>query len=213
MSIDRIIAQAVAHALKELYNIDADAAGIVPETTKKEFEGNLTVIVFPWVKTARKAPAMVGKEIGDWLVENEPAVSRYNVINGFLNIVIEPGFWCSVLKHIEDTTDYGITKATDDSPLYMVEYSSPNTNKPLHLGHVRNNLLGFSLSEILKACGNRVVKTNIVNDRGIHICKSMLAWKNGAKAPLPSRPARRATTLSATSMCSSTSISKPRSRS
>lgn len=185
MSIDRIIAQAVAHALKELYNIDADAAGIVPETTKKEFEGNLTVIVFPWVKTARKAPAMVGKEIGDWLVENEPAVSRYNVINGFLNIVIEPGFWCSVLKHIEDTPDYGITKATDDSPLYMVEYSSPNTNKPLHLGHVRNNLLGFSLSEILKACGNRVVKTNIVNDRGIHICKSMLAWKKWGEGTTP----------------------------
>lgn len=185
MSIDRIIAQAVAHALKELYNIDADAAGIVPETTKKEFEGNLTVIVFPWVKTARKAPAMVGKEIGDWLVENEPAVSRYNVINGFLNIVIEPGFWCSVLKHIEDTPDYGVTKATDDSPLYMVEYSSPNTNKPLHLGHVRNNLLGFSLSEILKACGNRVVKTNIVNDRGIHICKSMLAWKKWGEGATP----------------------------
>ena len=185
MSIDRIIAQAVAHALKELYNIDADAAGIVPETTKKEFEGNLTVIVFPWVKTARKAPAMVGKEIGDWLVENEPAVSRYNVINGFLNIVVEPGFWCSVLKHIEDTPVYGITKATDDSPLYMVEYSSPNTNKPLHLGHVRNNLLGFSLSEILKACGNRVVKTNIVNDRGIHICKSMLAWKKWGEGATP----------------------------
>ena len=112
-------------------------------------------------------------------------MSRYNVINGFLNIVIEPGFWCSVLKHIEDTPDYGITKATDDSPLYMVEYSSPNTNKPLHLGHVRNNLLGFSLSEILKACGNRVVKTNIVNDRGIHICKSMLAWKKWGEGATP----------------------------
>ncbi len=185
MSIDRIIAQAVAHALKELYDIDVDAAGIVPETTKKEFEGNLTVIVFPWVKTARKAPAVVGKEIGDWLVENEPAVSRYNVINGFLNIVIEPGFWCSVLRHIEETPHYGITDATADSPLYMVEYSSPNTNKPLHLGHVRNNLLGYSLSEILKACGNRVVKTNIVNDRGIHICKSMLAWKKWGEGATP----------------------------
>ena len=185
MSIDRIIAQAVAHALKELYDIDVDAAGIVPETTKKEFEGNLTVIVFPWVKTARKAPAVVGKEIGDWLVENEPAVSRYNVINGFLNIVIEPGFWCSVLRHIEETPHYGITDATADSPLYMVEYSSPNTNKPLHLGHVRNNLLGYSLSEILKACGNRVVKTNIVNDRGIHICKSMLAWQKWHNGETP----------------------------
>lgn len=185
MSIDNIIAQAVAKALKELYNIDVDAAGIVPETTKKEFEGNLTIVVFPWVKAVRKAPAVVGKEIGDWLVENEPAVSRFNVINGFLNIVIEPGFWCSVLRHIEDTPDYGITKATDESPLYMVEYSSPNTNKPLHLGHVRNNLLGYSLSEILKACGNRVVKTNIVNDRGVHICKSMLAWKKWGEGVTP----------------------------
>lgn len=185
MSIDNIIAQAVAKALKELYNLDVEASSIVPETTKKEFEGNLTVIVFPWVKAARKAPAMVGKEIGDWLVENEPAVNRFNVINGFLNIVIEPGFWCSVLRHIEETPDYGIAKATADSPLYMVEYSSPNTNKPLHLGHVRNNLLGYSLSEILKACGNRVVKTNIVNDRGIHICKSMLAWKKWGEGATP----------------------------
>lgn len=185
MSIDAIIAEAVAHALKELYNIDVEPSSIVPETTKKEFEGNLTVIVFPWVKTARKAPAVVGKEIGDWLVANEPAVSRYNVINGFLNIVIEPGFWCSVLRHIEETPHYGIKDATEDSPLYMVEYSSPNTNKPLHLGHVRNNLLGFSLAEILKACGNRVVKTNIVNDRGIHICKSMLAWKKWGEGATP----------------------------
>lgn len=185
MSIDKIIAQAVSRALKELYNIDADATGIVPETTKKEFEGNLTIVVFPWVKAVRKAPAMVGQEIGEWLVANEPAVSRFNVINGFLNIVIEPGFWCSVLKDIENTPDYGITKADENSPLYMVEYSSPNTNKPLHLGHVRNNLLGYSLSEILKACGNRVVKTNIVNDRGIHICKSMLAWKKWGEGATP----------------------------
>ncbi len=185
MSIDKIIAQAVSRALKELYNIDADAAGIVPETTKKEFEGNLTIVVFPWVKAVRKAPAMVGQEIGEWLVANEPAVSRFNVINGFLNIVIEPGFWCSVLKDIENTPNYGITKADENSPLYMVEYSSPNTNKPLHLGHVRNNLLGYSLSEILKACGNQVVKTNIVNDRGIHICKSMLAWKKWGEGATP----------------------------
>lgn len=185
MSIYKIIAQAVSRALKELYNIDADASGIVPETTKKEFEGNLTIVVFPWVKAVRKAPAMVGQEIGEWLVANEPAVCRFNVINGFLNIVIEPGFWCSVLKDIENTPDYGITKPDENSPLYMVEYSSPNTNKPLHLGHVRNNLLGYSLSEILKACGNRVVKTNIVNDRGIHICKSMLAWKKWGEGATP----------------------------
>lgn len=185
MSIDNIIAKAVANALKELYNIDVDPSTIVPETTKKEFEGNLTVIVFPWVKAAHKAPVMVGNETGNWLVENEPAVNRFNVINGFLNIVIEPGFWCSVLHHIEETPHYGIKEATPDSPLFMVEYSSPNTNKPLHLGHVRNNLLGYSLSEILKACGNRVVKTNIVNDRGIHICKSMLAWQKWGEGVTP----------------------------
>ncbi len=180
MSIDNIIAQAVARAVKQLYGVDADPATIQPQTTKKEFEGNLTIVVFPWVKAARKSPEAVGKEIGDWLVDNEPAVDRFNVIKGFLNIVIEPTFWASVLRHIQDTPDYGRTPVTDQSPLVMVEYSSPNTNKPLHLGHVRNNLLGYSLSEILKACGNRVIKTNIVNDRGIHICKSMLAWKKGA---------------------------------
>ncbi len=185
MSIDNIIAQAVARAVKELYGIDADASSIVPQTTKKEFEGNLTVVVFPWVKAARKAPEAVATEIGNWLVDNEPAVDRFNVVKGFLNIVIEPTFWTSVLHHINDTPDYGRTAVTGTSPLVMVEYSSPNTNKPLHLGHVRNNLLGYSLSEILKACGNRVVKTNIVNDRGIHICKSMLAWKKWGDGATP----------------------------
>jgi len=185
MSIDNIIAQAVARAVSELYGVEADAAGIQLQTTKKEFEGNLTVVVFPWVKAARKSLEAVGGEIGDWLVENEPAVERYNVIKGFLNIVIEPSFWASVLEHIRNTTDYGITVPGSDSPLVMVEYSSPNTNKPLHLGHVRNNLLGYSLAEILKACGNRVIKTNIVNDRGIHICKSMLAWKKWGNGETP----------------------------
>ncbi len=185
MSIDNILAQAVAKAVKDLYGIEADAASIVPQATKKEFEGNLTIVVFPWVKAARKSPEAVGKEIGDWLVENEPAVDRFNVIKGFLNIVIEPTFWNSVLKHIETTENFGITQASETSPLVMVEYSSPNTNKPLHLGHVRNNLLGFSLAEILKACGNRVVKTNIVNDRGIHICKSMLAWQKWGEGATP----------------------------
>ena len=185
MSIDNIIAQAVARAVKQLYGVDADPATIQPQTTKKEFEGNLTIVVFPWVKAARKSPEAVGKEIGDWLVDNEPAVDRFNVIKGFLNIVIEPTFWASVLRHIQDPPDYGRTPVTDQSPLVMVEYSSPNTNKPLHLGHVRNNLLGYSLSEILKACGNRVIKTNIVNDRGIHICKSMLAWKKWGEGATP----------------------------
>lgn len=185
MSIDQILAQAVAKAVKDLFGIEADPASIQLQTTKKEFEGNLTAVVFPWVKAARKSPEDVGRMIGDWLVDNEPAVDRYNVIKGFLNIVIEPTFWAQVLKHIESTPDFGITHPTEESPLVMVEYSSPNTNKPLHLGHVRNNLLGYSLSEILKACGNRVVKTNIVNDRGIHICKSMLAWKKWGEGATP----------------------------
>ncbi|MDE6176156.1 MAG: arginine--tRNA ligase, partial [Paramuribaculum sp.] len=177
MSIDNILAEAVAKAVKELYGIDTPASAIQLQTTKKEFEGNLTVVVFPWVKAARTSPENVGRAIGDWLVDNEPAVSRYNVIKGFLNIVIEPTFWASVLNHICQTPEWGVTEATEESPLVMVEYSSPNTNKPLHLGHLRNILLGYSLSRIIAACGNRVVKTNIVNDRGIHICKSMLAWQ------------------------------------
>lgn len=185
MSIDNIISQAVSRAVKELYQVEVAPESIVPQATRKEFEGNLTVVTFPWVKAAHKAPEAVGTEIGQWLVDNEPAVDRFNVIKGFLNIVIEPTFWNSVLEHIANTPDWGITKATDDSPLVMVEYSSPNTNKPLHLGHVRNNLLGYSLSQILKACGNRVVKTNIVNDRGIHICKSMLAWQKWGDGATP----------------------------
>lgn len=185
MSIDNIIAQGVSRAVKELYGVDTPAEQIVPQATRKEFEGNLTVVVFPWVKAARKAPDAVAAEIGDWLVDNEPAVDRYNAVKGFLNIVIEPTYWCSVLEHIAADDAYGFTAATDNSPLVMVEYSSPNTNKPLHLGHVRNNLLGYSLSQILKACGNRVVKTNIVNDRGIHICKSMLAWQKWGEGATP----------------------------
>ena len=185
MSIDSIIAEAVAKAVKELYGVEADAASIQPQTTKKEFEGNLTIVVFPWVKAARKSPEAVGTEIGNWLVDNEPAVDRFNVIKGFLNIVIEPSFWSSVLSHIAADEKWGITPVTEASPLAMVEYSSPNTNKPLHLGHLRNILLGYSLSQILAACGNRVVKTNIVNDRGIHICKSMLAWQKWGEGATP----------------------------
>lgn len=185
MSIDSIIAQAVSKAVKELYGIDTPAESIVPQATRKEFEGNLTVVVFPWVKAARKAPDAVGQEIGSWLEANEEAVEKFNVVKGFLNITVAPKFWDSVLTHIAETPDYGLKAADENSPLVMVEYSSPNTNKPLHLGHIRNNLLGFSLSEILKACGNRVVKTNIVNDRGIHICKSMLAWQKWGEGVTP----------------------------
>ena len=177
MSLDKIISESVSKAVKALYDVDTDPAAIVPQATRKEFEGNLTVVVFPWVKAARKSPEATGEEIGRWLVENEAAVERFNVVKGFLNLVITPTYWNSVLAGIESDENYGTIAATADSPLVMVEYSSPNTNKPLHLGHLRNILLGYSLSQILKACGNRVVKTNIVNDRGIHICKSMLAWQ------------------------------------
>ena len=177
MAIDTVISAAVAKAVNALYNLEADAASIVPKATPKEFEGNMTVVVFPWVKAARKAPEAVGNEIGQWLLENEPAVAAFNVVKGFLNITITPTYWNGVLEGIESNPHFGTTPATEQSPLVMVEYSSPNTNKPLHLGHLRNILLGSSLSNIMAACGNRVVKTNIVNDRGIHICKSMLAWK------------------------------------
>ena len=176
MSIDNIISAATAEALKSLYGLEVEASTIVPQTTKKEFEGNLTIVVFPFLKASHKAPDATAKEIGDYLVANCEAVKEYNVIKGFLNITVEPKFWLGVLDHIHATKDYGFKTADDNSELVMIEYSSPNTNKPLHLGHVRNNLLGWSLAKILEANGNRVVKTNIVNDRGIHIMKSMLAW-------------------------------------
>ena len=191
MSLDNIIAEATAKAVKELYGVDADPAKIEPQATRKEFEGNLTIVVFPWVKAARKAPEAVATEIGQWLVDNEPAVDRFNAVKGFLNLVIEPSYWSSVLQHIYDTPDWGMQPVTDKSPLVMIEYSSPNTNKPLHLGHVRNNLLGYSLSRILAARGNRVVKTNIVNDRGIHICKSMLAWQKWGDGITPEKAGKK----------------------
>ena len=177
MSIDNVISEAVAKAVKALYDVDTEASSISPQATRKEFEGNLTVVVFPWVKAARKAPEAVATEIGQWLADNEPAVEKFNVVKGFLNITITPTYWNHVLAAVEADPNFGIKEAGENSPLVMVEYSSPNTNKPLHLGHLRNILLGYSLSKILAACGNKVVKTNIVNDRGIHICKSMLAWE------------------------------------
>ncbi len=185
MELESIISAAVSRAVKDLYGVDTPADKIVPQATRKEFEGNLTVVVFPWVKQARKAPEAVAAEIGAWLQANEPAVKSTNAVKGFLNIVIEPTYWCKVLKNIVDTPKFGTKQASDQSLLYMVEYSSPNTNKPLHLGHVRNNLLGYSLACILEANGHKVVKTNIVNDRGIHICKSMLAWQKWGDGATP----------------------------
>ena len=185
MSIDNIISAATAEALKSLYGLEVEASTIVPQTTKKEFEGNLTIVVFPFLKASHKAPDATAKEIGDYLVANCEAVKEYNVIKGFLNITVEPKFWLGVLDHIHATKNYGFKTADDNSELVMIEYSSPNTNKPLHLGHVRNNLLGYSLSRIMQANGYKVVKTNIVNDRGIHICKSMLAWQKWGNGATP----------------------------
>ena len=185
MSIDNIISASTAQALKALYGVDVAADTIVPQTTKKEFEGNLTVVVFPFLRASKKSPEATATEIGDYLVEHCEAVKTYNVVKGFLNITIEPKFWLTVFAHLDLMKEYGFKEETPESPLVMIEYSSPNTNKPLHLGHIRNNLLGFSLSRILPANGNKVVKTNIVNDRGIHICKSMLAWQKWGNGDTP----------------------------
>ncbi len=185
MSIESIIAEGVVKAVKELYSADIDPKSVTPSATKKEFEGDLTVVVFPLLKISRKAPEITATEIGEWLAKNLEAVDKYNVVKGFLNISINPAFWLSLLHEIAADKDFGFRKADENSDLVMVEYSSPNTNKPLHLGHVRNNLLGYSLSQILKANGHKVVKTNIVNDRGIHICKSMLAWKKWGDGATP----------------------------
>ena len=185
MTAESIISQGVSSALKNLYGAEIASSDIVPQATRKEFEGNLTVVVFPFLKISHKSPEETGKEIGEWLVKNEQAVEKFNVVKGFLNITINPSFWVNILNDMLKNPEFGFKKADDQSKLVMVEYSSPNTNKPLHLGHVRNNLLGFSLSKILEANGNKVVKTNIVNDRGIHICKSMLAWKKWGDGETP----------------------------
>ena len=191
MSIDNILAQATADAVKALYGAEVAAESIVPSTTKKEFEGNLTIVVFPFLKASHKRPEDTAQEIGEYLVANCEAVEKFNVIKGFLNITIKPSFWTSVLQSVEATENFGFKPVTDDSRLVMIEYSSPNTNKPLHLGHVRNNLLGFSLAKIMEANGNKVVKTNIVNDRGIHICKSMLAWLKWVNGITPEKAGKK----------------------
>ena len=177
MNIESVLTNGVKAAVEKLYGATVADGQIQIQKTQKEFEGNLTVVIFPFVKLAHQSPEEVGKEIGNYLLEHSDCVSNFNVIKGFLNLTIPESFWLKRLNDIEQQADYGKTASKEDSPLMMVEYSSPNTNKPLHLGHIRNNLLGYSISEIQKANGWKVVKTNIVNDRGIHICKSMLAWK------------------------------------
>lgn len=176
MSIEKQICGAALEAVKALYGQEVPEAMVQLQKTKKEFEGNLTLVVFPFLKMSKKRPEDTAAEIGAYLVGHCPAVASFNVVKGFLNLCIACGAWLDLLADIDSADTFGHREVKADSPLVMVEYSSPNTNKPLHLGHVRNNLLGWSLSRIMEANGNRVVKTNIVNDRGIHICKSMLAW-------------------------------------
>lgn len=185
MQIENNLQEIIIRAIKELYHADIEASQITLQKTKKEFKGHYTLVTFPLLKISRKKPEEMAEEIGAWLAENAGIVSGYNVIKGFLNLEIAPKAWLGLLEEIDAQPGYGFTPVTDDAPLYMVEYSSPNTNKPLHLGHVRNNLLGHSLCEVLTANGKRVVKTNIVNDRGIHICKSMLAWQKWGNGETP----------------------------
>ena len=177
MNIEQNLQEAILQAIKELYQADVEASRITLQKTKKEFKGHYTLVTFPLLQVSRKKPEETAQEIGAYLAEKTTVVTGFNVIKGFLNLTISPEVWATLLQEMDADPDHGFTPVTEDAPLYMVEYSSPNTNKPLHLGHVRNNLLGHSLCEVLKANGKRVVKTNIVNDRGIHICKSMLAWQ------------------------------------
>ena len=185
MVIEQQIASTIVSGIKELYGTEIDGAQIQLGKTKKEFKGHLTLVVFPFLKISRKSPEQTAQDLGKYLLENEPAVADFNVIKGFLNLTISASCWIELLNTIHSSPSFGTVEATETSPLVMIEYSSPNTNKPLHLGHVRNNLLGYSLAEIMKANGYKVVKTNIVNDRGIHICKSMLAWKKWGEGATP----------------------------
>ena len=185
MDIQKQISSSVIKAVKELYGQDVPEKMVQLQKTKKEFEGSLTLVVFPFLRISKKKPEDTAQEIGQWLKENEPAVAGFNVVKGFLNLSVSSAAWIELLNAIDADPKYGEKTPAKDAPLVMIEYSSPNTNKPLHLGHVRNNLLGWSLAQIMEANGNRVVKTNIVNDRGIHICKSMLAWLKWGNGETP----------------------------
>ena len=185
MKIEDKLVASVISGLKALYGQEVPEKMVQMQKTKKEFEGHLTLVVFPFLKMSRKGPEQTAQEIGEYLKANEPAVAAFNVIKGFLNLTIASATWIELLNEIQADEQYGLVQATETSPLVMIEYSSPNTNKPLHLGHVRNNLLGNALANIVAANGNKVVKTNIVNDRGIHICKSMLAWKKYGNGETP----------------------------
>ena len=191
MNIETILTNSIITAIKELYNHDADPEKIQLQKTRKEFEGDFTFVVFPFLQVSRKRPEETAQEIGAYLAANQPVVASFNVVKGFLNLAIAPSYWIELLQNIDANDKWGIKEVTDESPLVMVEYSSPNTNKPLHLGHIRNNLLGYALSNIIAANGNKVVKTNIVNDRGIHICKSMLAWQKWGNGETPASSGKK----------------------
>ena len=185
MNLEITLAQSVAEAIKQLYGAVVETEKIQLQKTRKEFEGDFTLVVFPFLALSKKRPEETAQEIGEQLKNSLPIIKSFNVVKGFLNLAIAPSYWVELLKHIDATDKWGTIPATEESPLVMVEYSSPNTNKPLHLGHIRNNLLGYALSNIIAANGNKVVKTNIVNDRGIHICKSMLAWQKWGNGETP----------------------------
>lgn len=185
MNLEERLIESVVNGVKSLYGTDIEQSLVQLQKTKKEFEGHITLVVFPFVKISRKSPEQTANEIGAYLKENNDTVEAFNTIKGFLNLTISSKVWIDLLNDINAQEQYGIAPVTENSPLVMIEYSSPNTNKPLHLGHVRNNLLGNALANVMAANGNKVVKTNIVNDRGIHICKSMLAWKKYGNGETP----------------------------
>ena len=191
MNIEMTLVQGAVEAIKSLYGTDFSAEKIQLQKTRKEFEGDFTLVVFPFLALSKKRPEETAQEIGEQMKKSLPQISSFNAVKGFLNLAIAPEYWISLLKNIDATEKWGTVAATEDSPLVMVEYSSPNTNKPLHLGHIRNNLLGYALSNIIAANGNRVVKTNIVNDRGIHICKSMLAWQKWGNGETPASSGKK----------------------
>ena len=191
MNIEQTLVNGVVEAIKALYGAEFNAEKIQLQKTRKEFEGDYTVVVFPFLALSKKRPEETAQEIGEFIKQQLPEVSAFNVVKGFLNLSIAPAYWVGLLESIDKTEKWGTVPVTETSPLVMVEYSSPNTNKPLHLGHIRNNLLGYALSNIIAANGNRVVKTNIVNDRGIHICKSMLAWQKWGNGETPASSGKK----------------------
>ncbi|MDR1407476.1 MAG: arginine--tRNA ligase [Tannerella sp.] len=191
MTIEQKLSRAVIAGIRALYDADLPDSQVQLQKTKKEFQGHLTLVVFPLLRLSKKSPEQTAQDIGHYLQQTEQTVAGFNVVKGFLNLTIAMPFWVGLLNSLHADPQYGIRPVTDHSSLVMIEYSSPNTNKPLHLGHVRNNLLGFSLANILRANGKKVVKTNIVNDRGIHICKSMLAWKKWGEGATPASSGRK----------------------